>query len=251
MQICRSVIFWQGDREASTNSCIHRFHWGPRCMHTPLKGSIYALILSESLHLTLFSRAPVPEPIVNDEKVSSEDGVAITDTPSAVDGRPKWNLSLPAKELRPLLTFASDIYLCEHSLSRCTRIRISATSRLLLAYIFWSIFTSLIPTLFYFSVWELGIAGHELALLSTLSPVLLSSSHVLSWSRSRGGRTVLHALSFSGLAAYALKDPLHRLFVVSFANICGTLGQTVDWTGVDERGVGYQAVCELLYFLSC
>ncbi|KAJ7931407.1 Frag1/DRAM/Sfk1 family-domain-containing protein [Mycena leptocephala] len=74
-------------------------------------------------------------------------------------------------------------------------------------YIFWSIFTSLIPTLFYFSVWELGIAGHELALLSTLSPIFLSVTPVLTWAKSRDGSTTLHILSLLGLAAFSLTSP--------------------------------------------
>lgn len=112
------------------------------------------------------------------------------------------------------------------------------------AYIFWSVYTSLIPTLFYFSVWELGIAGHELALLSTLSPIFLSIPSVLDWARTRSGRTILHSLSFSGLAAYALKKPVHRLFVVTFASACLIIRQVVDWTGVDGDSAGYQGICE-------
>jgi len=117
------------------------------------------------------------------------------------------------------------------------------------AYIFWSVFTSLIPTLFYFSVWELGIAGHELALLSTLSPILLSISPLLSWACSRGGLTTLHLLSFFGLAAYALNTPIHRLFIVAFATAALTIQQVVEWAGVGESDVGYQGIRSSRLFL--
>ncbi|ESK82818.1 calcofluor white hypersensitive protein [Moniliophthora roreri MCA 2997] len=98
-----------------------------------------------------------------------------------------------------------------------------------LSYVFWSIFTSLIPTLFYFSVWELGIAGQELALLATLSPVFLGISSLRSWASTRRGSTILHLLSFSGLAAFVLQSPIHRLFVVTPAAAIAMIRQAVEW----------------------
>jgi hypothetical protein len=114
------------------------------------------------------------------------------------------------------------------------------------AYIFWSILTSLIPTLFYFSIWELGIAGHELALLSTLSPAVLGFSPILTWTETRSGRSSLQFMSFSALAAYAFHSPLVRLFMVSFGSICAVLRQVMDWTGIDGNGAEYHGVCESL-----
>lgn len=111
------------------------------------------------------------------------------------------------------------------------------------AYVFWSIFTSLIPTLFYFSVWELGIAGHELALLSVLSPILLSIGPLRWWADTRGGLTTLRLLSFIGLGAYALSKPLHRLFVVAPATIIAMLPQTMLWHQNDHH---HQSIGELL-----
>ncbi|KAF5382105.1 hypothetical protein D9615_004235 [Tricholomella constricta] len=106
-----------------------------------------------------------------------------------------------------------------------------------LSYVFWSIFTSLIPTLFYFSVWELGIAGHELALLSTLSPVLLGIPSLLRWARTRNGQTALHVLELVGLVAYALESPMHRLLAVSSATAALVLRQAAKWSA-DEHGEG-------------
>ncbi|KAF9067240.1 Frag1/DRAM/Sfk1 family-domain-containing protein [Rhodocollybia butyracea] len=104
------------------------------------------------------------------------------------------------------------------------------TSDLYLSYIFWSIFTSLIPTLFYFSVWELAIAGSELALFSTLSPIWLSIPPFLEWVRTRGGQTTMQLLSFVGIAAYAFESPLHRLFLVAFATSAAMIPQVVKWS---------------------
>jgi hypothetical protein len=95
--------------------------------------------------------------------------------------------------------------------------------------------------LFYFSVWELGIAGSELALLSTLSPVLLSIPMLLDVASSHSGRTVLHCLSLVGLGAYALKSPVYRLFAVAFATSMTCIGWAVDWSA-RPANLGYQAM---------
>ncbi|KAJ7773105.1 Frag1/DRAM/Sfk1 family-domain-containing protein [Mycena metata] len=117
---------------------------------------------------------------------------------------------------------------------------ISFISSVYLSYIFWSIFTSLIPTLFYFSVWELGIAGQELALLSTLSPIFLSITPVLSWAKSRDGTTTLHVFSLLGLAAFILDRPVHRLGVVFLASTAVVMKEVTKWAAVDD--VEYQSI---------
>ncbi|GJE85586.1 Frag1/DRAM/Sfk1 family-domain-containing protein [Phanerochaete sordida] len=113
------------------------------------------------------------------------------------------------------------------------------TCDLYLSYIKWSIWTSLTPTLFYFSVWELGITGSELSLLSTLSPIVLGIAVVRDIASSRPGRTVLHALSLSGLFAYLSKSPLQRLLIVAFANSVSCIGWTVDLS-TTPASMGYQ-----------
>lgn len=99
--------------------------------------------------------------------------------------------------------------------------------------------------LFYFSVWELAIAGAELALLSTLSPVLLAITPFLSWVRTREGQITMHALSFLGLASYALDRPVYRLLVVTFATAVLIIRQVVDWAGKDGYDVEYQGIRRL------
>ncbi|KAF7327595.1 Calcofluor white hypersensitive protein [Mycena kentingensis (nom. inval.)] len=88
---------------------------------------------------------------------------------------------------------------------------------------------SLIPTLFYFSVWELGIAGNELALLSVLSPLLLVNRHIRVWASSRSGSTILHGLSLVGLCAFVLEKPVHRLLLVTFASAAAMMKEANAW----------------------
>lgn len=126
---------------------------------------------------------------------------------------------------------------------------------------FWSLFTSLIPTLFYFSVWKLGIAGHELALLSVLSPMLLSLSSphdylfgssasntqapsVIDFTSTRRGQSILQLASLIGIAAYLVPSPGGRLALVAIANIISVMRQAVAWSGIvnGDSDVGHQAM---------
>ena len=115
-----------------------------------------------------------------------------------------------------------------------------------IAYINWSVFTSLTPTLFYFSVWELGLTGSELSLLSTLSPIVLGISIIRDIASSRAGRTILHVLSLVGLFAYLLKSPFQRLIAVAFANVVLCIGWTVDLSAA-SASVDYQALGMCMY----
>ncbi|KAG5646112.1 hypothetical protein DXG03_004351 [Asterophora parasitica] len=133
-----------------------------------------------------------------------------------------------------------DVYLCKIPLFLSSSG--SALTRMLdsKAYVSWSVFTSLVPTLFYFSVWELGIAGHELALLATLSPVLLGSPLVLRAARTRAGQVLLHLVELVGVGpAFAIKSPLNRLFAVAIANAGLVLRLAAKWSAVEY---GYGAV---------
>lgn len=103
-------------------------------------------------------------------------------------------------------------------------------------------YTALVPTLFYFSVWELGFAGHELALLVTLAPVVLGIAPLWEWAAAREGRAVLHGLTLVGLAAYVVPSPLGRLLLVAFASASAVVGVTVDWLGGEGEEVVYQAI---------
>ena len=116
------------------------------------------------------------------------------------------------------------------------------------AYIFWSVFTSLAPTFFYFSVWKLAIAGPEASLLCTLSPILLGIPSVHLFLTSRRGRIISHLISLVGLAAYRFRDPLHRMWLVNIANIFVCALAVVDWSGPDSfyRGIGQLTLSAVL-----
>ncbi|TBU27075.1 Frag1/DRAM/Sfk1 family-domain-containing protein [Dichomitus squalens] len=135
------------------------------------------------------------------------------------------------------------------SLYSCAQPTVSFVSDVYLSYMFWSVFTALTPTLFYFSIWQLGISGQELALLSSLSPLLLGIPPFKGWAYSREGRTTLHVLTLVGLASYLSSSPMTRLLLVSFANSAATVGATAVWFGGDDEGVAYQALVTGLGFL--
>jgi hypothetical protein len=144
---------------------------------------------------------------------------------------------------RPALSFLSDVYLCVFFVSFSLNFYSPHAST---AYISWSTFTSLVPTLFYFSVWELGIAGHELFVLSVLSPMFLGFSSLRKWASSRSGLTILMTVEVLGLSAFLLEGPGQRLGAVAVTVAFGVLARASIWAGhsaVDGDG-GYQGVCE-------
>ncbi|KAK2463467.1 hypothetical protein APHAL10511_004553 [Amanita phalloides] len=167
------------------------------------------ITLGTSLHMPVIS-----DEIRNKSLVSNSDVPAMLwpDASTVKDNSTSW---------RSCLSFVSDLYL---------------------SYVFWSIFTVLMPTFFYFSIWELGIAGQELALLTTVSPLFMCIKSLRAAALTKGGLLVLNILSLSGLLAYALNSPLHRLFVVSFSSAIIMIRQVLDWTGLTGSNVTYQAV---------
>lgn len=110
-----------------------------------------------------------------------------------------------------------------------------------LAYLFWSIVTSLLTTLFYFSVWELGLSGAEAALFIYLTPTLLGIAPIRNWAATRWGRVTLRLLSLIGLVAYKIDGPLERLWAVIVANVAVLLSQVADWTTCDTSYQGFRA----------
>ncbi|QRW03702.1 Frag1 domain-containing protein [Ceratobasidium sp. AG-Ba] len=121
-----------------------------------------------------------------------------------------WDKIIITWAFSPLTTFIADVYL---------------------SYCAWSVYTSLSITLFYFSVWELAISGSELAVLSTLSPLLLGIAPFRRAVSSHSGRCVTRACVLLGMASYALQSPLQRLLVVSFANMALGIDWAVGWGG--------------------
>jgi hypothetical protein len=133
----------------------------------------------------------------------------------------------------------------------------------LTAFISWTLFTALIPSLFYFSVWKLGIAGHELAFAAVLSPALLSvkfgslydyvfgSASEKSTKYSPPTKPQLHALactprgqiilrlvSLLGLVAYIIPSPGGRLACVFMAVGAEMMRAVVSWAAMIEVDSG-------------
>lgn len=64
-----------------------------------------------------------------------------------------------------------------------------------------------------------ALSGSELALITTLSPYLLSFRNISRFSTSRRGQSILRGLALTGtLTAWALPTPLLRLIWVSAAS---------------------------------
>lgn len=129
------------------------------------------------------------------------------------------------------------------------KVQLEFASDLYTAFVFWSVFTSLIPSLFWFSVWELGIAGHELALLTCLSPIIFAIPKTLGWAQSRWGSSALFAATMLGQLAYYVRRPLSRLLTVSAANAAVFLHQTAYWSQPENTNTLYPGAITALGLL--
>ncbi|KAF8689085.1 Frag1/DRAM/Sfk1 family, partial [Rhizoctonia solani] len=106
---------------------------------------------------------------------------------------------------------------------------------LYLSYCSWSVYTSLAITLFYFNIWELGVTGSELAVISTLTPFWLGIRSFRKSVASHTGQVVTRACVILGMAAYATDEPLGRLFIVAFANMALGIDWAITWSGLNEH----------------
>lgn len=127
------------------------------------------------------------------------------------------NMFAATPQIRSVLSFMADVYF---------------------SYLFWSNVTSLLTTLFYFSIWELGFSGSEAALFVYLSPVLLGIASLRQWAITTQGRVALRLLSLVGLVAYKLDDPVTRLFVVGSANLVSLVSHCSDWMACPDAYQG-------------
>ncbi|KAG5637424.1 hypothetical protein H0H81_004631 [Sphagnurus paluster] len=109
---------------------------------------------------------------------------------------------------RPTISFLADTYL---------------------AYIHWSVLTALVPTLFFFSVSHLGLAGTELSLFALLSPALLAIPVLARWARNTGGQTTLRLLGLIGVLVAAVESPGGRLLGVALGAGASVLGEAARW----------------------
>jgi hypothetical protein len=94
-----------------------------------------------------------------------------------------------------------------------------------LAFVYWSIFTSLGVSIWYFPLWHMGISGFEAVLFVTISPFLLGILSVRNYVARHSA--YLHLASLIALAAYLIRDPTSRLMAVGL----GLAISNLTWTG--------------------
>lgn len=100
----------------------------------------------------------------------------------------------------------------------------AAASDIIFAACFWTVFTSLVFQLFYWSVWELALAGSELALLANLSPFLLYNRSFRADISSQRGVTILRGVTvFAGMGIFAAPLPILRLIGIVAGTAAGWL----------------------------
>jgi hypothetical protein len=98
------------------------------------------------------------------------------------------------------------------STANATQILFASISDIIFATCFWTVFTSLVFQLFYWSVWELALAGSELALLANLSPLLLDNRSFRAEISNQRGVTILRGVTvFAGMGVFAAPLPILRL----------------------------------------
>ncbi|KAG1502139.1 hypothetical protein G6F47_001841 [Rhizopus delemar] len=78
-----------------------------------------------------------------------------------------------------------------------------------LAFVFWSMLTSLTLLIWYFPLWYMGISGFEAFLFITLLPVFLAIAPLRRFIYKFRG--LIHLLSLVGVASYLKVDPVWRL----------------------------------------
>ncbi|KAI0313182.1 hypothetical protein OF83DRAFT_1142578, partial [Amylostereum chailletii] len=111
-----------------------------------------------------------------------------------------------------------------------------------------TLLTALPTTLFYFSVWELALAGPELATLAALSPFLLGITSLYQAARTHNGRHTLMSISCAvGLGLWGVKSVWGRLGAVVVGVMTSTLKWALEW---EDHRTGYYSVVFLLGLLT-
>ncbi|KAG0203146.1 hypothetical protein BGX28_004494 [Mortierella sp. GBA30] len=89
----------------------------------------------------------------------------------------------------------------------------SFASDVYLAFVFWSMLTSLPLMIWYFPLWHMGLSGYEAFLFCNVSAVLLGINFLRRGiERSKG---FIHLLSLVGILSYKILDPAQRLMAVA------------------------------------
>lgn len=95
-------------------------------------------------------------------------------------------------------------------------------------FCFWTIMTSLGVCVWYFPLWHMGISGYEVAVMSTVSPILLGIPQLRSLAI-KYNRWLHYTAIIPGLLAWQVTDQVNRLGAVSLAVWQGCLAWTATW----------------------
>ncbi|CAK4033589.1 probable FGF receptor activating 1 [Lecanosticta acicola] len=104
---------------------------------------------------------------------------------------------------------------------------LDAAAEVYLGFTFWTVLTALGVVVWYFPLWHMGISGYEVAVMSTISPLLLGIPP-LRRMVTKSLPTVLLTTGV-GLLAYLVKTPEQRLGAVSLGVWQGCLAWTATW----------------------
>ncbi|KAJ2083184.1 Protein cwh43 [Coemansia sp. RSA 988] len=91
-----------------------------------------------------------------------------------------------------------------------------------LAFVFWTVLTSLGLCVWYFPLWHMGISGYEVALLADTAPVLLGVPALRRLLRQH--RAIAATLGLVGVAAYVVASPTQRMLTVAIGSAGVMLG---------------------------
>ncbi|KAI9754884.1 MAG: hypothetical protein M1815_005383 [Lichina confinis] len=94
-------------------------------------------------------------------------------------------------------------------------------------YVFWSILTSLGLSVWYFPLWNMGLSGYEVLIMSSMSPFFLQIPQVRSLAVKN--QRAVYLLSLTGLLAYLIPSPSFRLFTVAFAVFMSCISWVSTW----------------------
>ncbi|GAA5806777.1 hypothetical protein MFLAVUS_000125 [Mucor flavus] len=102
-----------------------------------------------------------------------------------------------------------------------------------LAFVFWSMLTSLTLLIWYFPLWHMGISGYEAFLFITLMPMILGIGPLRRLvARYRG---VFHLLSLVGVASYLKIDPVWRLSMTAAGVALSLCTWTATWIEANQQ----------------
>ncbi|PWN42281.1 hypothetical protein IE81DRAFT_323604 [Ceraceosorus guamensis] len=129
---------------------------------------------------------------------------------------------------------------------------ISLLAETYIGFCFWTTLTALHPTIFFFSVYNLAVGGHEVLLVSQVfalgfcllpfvrrrllvEPKYQSASVACVGSTALGAEVTLRTLSLVGMGCWWIANPLARLMLTAVGAMGFAVHSTLDWAAAWER----------------